>query len=440
MSLIIIFSCIALLIVLITAFKINAFLSFLIISILAGALLGMDPATITSNVQKGIGDMLGSLVIVVVCGAMLGKLAADSGAAQRIASGLMKTFGQRYIQWALVLTGFIIGIPLFYNVGFVLVVPLIFSVAYKYKLPVVYIGLPMLAALSVTHGFLPPHPSPTALVGQFGADMGRTLLYGILIAIPTVVVAGPFFARTVKRMRPDIPDTFTADPIPDDKLPSLWISIFSSLLPVILLTITTVLSGAVTEEGALKSFITFISDPAIVMILSLAVATYTLGLRMKFSMPKVMGIYAEAVKDIGMLLLIMSGAGALKQILVSSGVSQEIVTLLGGVDIHPLMLGWFIACAIRVCVGSATVAGLTAASIMLPMIGLPGVDPNLMVLAIGAGSLMFSHVNDAGFWLFKEYFNLSIKDTILSWSIMESIVAIVGIMGVMTVHYLKILI
>ena len=270
--------------------------------------------------------------------------------------------------------------------------------------------------------------------------MGQTLLYGILIAIPTVVVAGPIFARTVKRMKPDIPDTFTAEPIPEDKLPSLGISIFSSLLPVILLTLTTVLNGAVTEKGPLKSVIVFISDPAIVMILSLEVATYTLGLRMKFSMPKVIGIYAEAVKDIGMLLLIMSGAGALKQILVSSGVSQEIVTLLSGVDIHPLMLGWFIACAIRVCVGSATVAGLTAASIMLPMINLPGVDPNLMVLSIGAGSLMFSHVNDAGFWLFKEYFNLSIKDTILSWSLMETIVAIVGIIGVMTVHYLRVLV
>jgi Gnt-I system high-affinity gluconate transporter len=439
MSLIIIFSCIALLIILITAFKINAFLSFLVISILAGALLGMDLATITTHVQKGIGDMLGSLVIVVVCGAMLGKLAADSGAAQRIASGLMKLFGRRYIQWALVLTGFIIGIPLFYNVGFVLVVPLIFSVAYKYKLPVVYIGLPMLSALSVTHGFLPPHPSPTALVGQFGADMGKTLLYGILIGIPTVVVAGPLFARTLKWMNPQIPDTFTAETIPEEKLPSLGISIFSSLLPVILLMITTVLNSTIQEPGALKTTILFISDPAIVMIVSLMVATYTLGLRMNFSMTKVMGIYAEAVKDIGMLLLIMGGAGALKQILISSGVSNEIVALLADVDIHPLMLGWFLACAIRICVGSATVAGLTAASIMLPMIGLPGVDPNLMVLAIGAGSLMFSHVNDAGFWLYKEYFNLSIKDTILSWSLMETVVAIVGIIGVMSLHYIKLM-
>jgi Gnt-I system high-affinity gluconate transporter len=439
MSLIIIFCCIALLIILITAFKINAFLSFLVVSILAGALLGMDLNTITANVQKGIGDMLGGLVIIVVCGAMLGKLAADSGAAQRIASGLMNLFGRRYIQWALVLTGFIIGIPLFYNVGFVLVVPLIFSVAYKYKLPVVYIGLPMLSALSVTHGFLPPHPSPTALVGQFNADMGTTLLYGIMIGIPTVIIAGPLFASTLKRMNPSVLDTFTADPIPEDKLPSLSISIFSSLLPVILLTLTTVLNNMTDDTSEWKKIIHFIGEPAIVMIVSLAVATYTLGLNMNFTMTKVMGIYGDAVKDIGMLLLIMGGAGALKQILIASGVSQQIVTLLGDVDIHPLVLAWIIACVIRVCVGSATVAGLTAASIVLPMIGTPGVDPNLMVLAIGAGSLMFSHVNDAGFWLYKEYFNLSIKDTILSWSLMESIVAIVGIVGVMTIHYLKVM-
>ncbi len=440
MSLIIIIACIALLIVLITAFKINAFLSFLVISILAGTLLGMDLNTITGHVQKGLGDMLGSLVVVVVCGAMLGKLAADSGAAQRIASGLMNLFGPKYIQWALVLTGFIIGIPLFYNVGFVLVVPLIFSVAYKYKFPVVYIGLPMLSALSVTHGFLPPHPAPTALVGQFGADIGKTLFYGIAIAIPTVIIAGPLFSRTLKRMNPVIPDTFTADPVPDSQLPSLGISIFSSLLPVILLTITAVTNNMVPEESFWKDIIVFVSDPAMVMILSLAVATYTLGLRMKFRMSKVMGIYAEAVKDISMMLLIMGGAGSLKQILVASGVSDEVVVLLDGVDIHPLMLGWLIACVIRVCVGSATVAGLTAASIVLPLVSLPGVDPNLMVLAVGAGSLMFSHVNDPGFWLYKEYFNLSIKDTILSWSMMETIVAIVGIAGVMTLHYLKLFI
>ena len=433
MSLLLIFFCIAILVLLITQFKINAFLAFLLVSILAGFLLGIEPTKIIGSVQKGMGDMLGSLIIVVVAGAMLGKIAAESGAAQRIASGLMKLFGEGYIQWALLLTGFIIGIPLFYNVGFVLVVPLIFSVAQKYNLPVVYMGVPLLAALSVTHGFLPPHPSPTALVAQFGADMGTTLFYGILIGLPTSVVAGPFFAKALKNIKAPMLSTFKSADLPESQLPGLGISIFSSLLPVIMLGLTTVLA-MVVMDGPLKTVILVLSDPAIVMIISLAVATYTLGLNMGMKMKRIMDIYVDAVKDITILLLIMGGAGSLKQILVDSGVSAEIATLLNGLDVHPLILGWSIACVIRVCVGSATVAGLTAAGIVLPLLSQPGVDPNLMVLAVGAGSLMFSHVNDAGFWLFKEYFNLSIKDTIRSWSLMETIVSITGLVGVMIMN------
>lgn len=437
MSILIIVFCIAILIVLITQFKISAFLSFLIVSILAGLLLGIEVSKITTSIQKGLGDMLGSLVIVVASGAMLGKLAAESGAAQQIATGMMKLFGERYIAWALMITGFIIGIPLFYNVGFVLVIPLIFSVAYKYKLPAVYIGVPMLASLSVTHGFLPPHPSPTALVGQFHADMGTTLMYGILIGIPTAILAGPFFAKTLKNLVSTPLQTFKAEELPADKLPGLGISIFSTLLPVILIALTTILGNVVKEPGILKTIITFFSDAAIVMILALAVATYTIGLRLGMSMKKVMNVYEQAVKDIASLLLIMGGAGTLKQILTDSGVSNEIAILLNGMDVHPLLLGWFIACVIRLCVGSATVAGLTAAGIIMPLMARPDVDPNLMVLSIGAGSLMFSHVNDGGFWLFKEYFNLSIKDTMRSWSLMETIVSIAGLVGVMTIAYLK---
>lgn len=431
MSLLLIIVCIAILVLLITYFKINAFLAFLIVSILAGFLLGIEPAKIIGSVQKGMGDMLGSLIIVVVAGAMLGKLAAESGAAQRIAGGMMKLFGASYIQWALLITGFIIGIPLFYNVGFVLVIPLIFSVAQRYNFPVVYIGVPMLAALSVTHGFLPPHPSPTALVAQFGADMGTTLFYGILIGFPTAIIAGPLFSKAVKNIKAPMLSTFKSADLPESKLPGLGVSILSSLLPVILLAITTILAMSEIENPSLKTSIAFFSDPAIVMIISLAVATYTLGLRMGMKMQRIMDIYVDAVKDITILLLIMGGAGSLKQILIDSGVSAEIATLLNGLDVHPLILGWTIACVIRVCVGSATVAGLTAAGIVLPLLAQPGVDPNLMVLAVGAGSLMFSHVNDSGFWLFKEYFNLSIKDTIKSWSLMETIVAIAGIIGVM---------
>src|SRR5882762_5770786 len=210
---------ILLLIALITWGKLNAFLAFLIVSLTTGLLLGIPLRTITSSVYKGIGDTLGQLSIVIVLGAMLGKLVAESGAAQRIATVMMDLFGEKYIQWALMVTGFIIGIPLFYNVGFVLMVPLIFSVVYKYKLPAVYIGLPMLAALSVTHGFLPPHPSPTALVGMFHANMGTTLVYGLMLAIPAIILAGPVFAKTLKNIPSSPLDTFRAEDMPSDKLP-----------------------------------------------------------------------------------------------------------------------------------------------------------------------------------------------------------------------------
>jgi Gnt-I system high-affinity gluconate transporter len=434
MSIIIVLLCIALLVVLIAYFKLNPFLAFLFISILAGLLLGIPVGAIGGSVQKGIGDMLGGLIIVIVAGAMLGKLVAESGAAEKISSGLMNVFGDRYIHWALMITGFIIGIPLFYNVGFVLVIPLIFSVVYRYKLPVVYVGLPMMAALSVTHGFLPPHPSPTALVAQFHADMGTTLLYGIIVAIPTVIIAGPLFAKSLKNIDSKLPTTFEPKSQSSGKQPGLLNSVLSSLLPVVLLSITTIFKPDAEDKGILADVLTLVGDPVIALLISLSVATFSLGVSMGMSMKKIMDVYTDAVKDIAMILLIMGGAGALKQVLIDSGVSQDIVSLLGGANVHPLVLGWLIAAVIRVCVGSATVAGITAAGIIAPLLLQTNVDANLMVLSIGAGSLMFSHVNDTGFWLFKEYFNLSIKDTIRSWSVMESIVAIAGLVGVMILN------
>jgi Gnt-I system high-affinity gluconate transporter len=437
MSLFIVLLCIAFLILLISYFKVNAFLAFLIISILAGWWLGMEPTNIIASVQKGIGDTLAGLVIVIVCGAMLGKLTAESGAAQQITSGLMKLFGERYIQWALMTTGFIIGIPLFYNVGFVLVVPLIFTVAYKYKLPVIYTAIPMLAALSVTHGFLPPHPSPTVLIDQFHADMGTTLFYGVLIAIPSVIIAGPVFSGTLKTLVTPQIKTFEPPAIEQAKLPGLANSIFSALLPVLLLALTSLPWHKVIESETLKVVITFFSNPAVIMVVCLLTVTFTLGLGQGMTMKRVMDIYGEAVKDIAMMLLIMGSAGALKQVLVDSKISDEIALALSTFELHPLLLAWLMACVIRVCVGSATVAGPATAGIIAPLMkNWPDIDPSLMVLSIGAGSLMFSHVNDSGFWLFKEYFNLSIKQTIRSWSLMETVVSLCGIIGVMIIHYL----
>ena len=431
MSLLIVACCIAILILLIAWAKVNPFLAFLIVSLLAGWWLGIPVADLTKSVKKGIGDMLGELVIIICIGAMLGKIVAESGAAQKISNVLMKTFGEKYFQWAMMITGFIVGIPLFYSVGFVLLIPLIFSVVYQTKLPAVYVGLPMLAALSVTHGFLPPHPSPSALVAQFNANLGITLLYGIVISIPAIILAGPVFAKTLKNIKSVPLQTFQPKNIPASQLPGSFNSFFSSLLPVVLLIITTALPFIISVEGNAKAVISFFGDAVIVMLLSLIVATWSLGLANGKTMKEIMNFYGEAVKDVAIILLIVAGAGALKQIFIDSGVSKEIGDLLKNMTINPIILGWLIAAVIRVCLGSATVAGLTAAGIMAPVLVGSSSNPNLMVLAIGAGSLMFSHVNDSGFWLFKEYFNLSIKDTIRSWSVMESIVSVVGLIGVL---------
>ena len=434
MTFLIIVASIISLILLITWGKINPFLAFLVVSIIAGLLLGIPLTAISKSVTKGIGDTLGTLVVVIVLGAMLGKLVAESGAAERISSSLVKTFGQKNIHWALMLTGFIVGIPLFYNVGFVLLVPLIFSISYKYKLPAVYTGLPMLAALSVTHGFLPPHPSPAALVAQFNANMGKTLLYGIPLAIPAIILAGPIFARTLKNIKSTPLETFQHESIPEDKLPSVGNSFFTSLMPIFILTITTSLLFIYKEDSIEKNVITFIGDPVIVMLAAVGIATFTLGINMGKSMKSVMKVYAEATKDVALILLIISGAGIFKQVLLDSGVSGQIAGALQAFNVHPLILGWLIAAALRLCLGSATIAGLTAAGIVAPLAVQSHVDPNLMVLSVGDGSLLFSHVNDPGFWLFKEYFNLSIKDTIRSWSIMETIVSVVGLVGVLLLN------
>ena len=436
MTLLTIAICIGLLVLLITWGKINPFLAFLVVSIIAGIATGIPIENISKSLQKGIGDMLGSLVIVIALGAMLGKIVAESGAAQRIASVMMNIFGEKHIHWGLVCTGFIIGIPLFYNVGFVLMIPLIFSVVNQYKLPAVYVGLPMLASLSVAHGFLPPHPSPAALVAQFNANMGITLLYGFAIAIPAIIIGGPLFATTLKKIPSKPLTTFQNETLPEEELPSTFNSFFTALLPVFLLAFTTIAAVYTKNNPTLKSIGSFIGDPQIVMLISVALATYSLGIKMGFTMRKIMDYYTHAVKDVSMILLITGGAGALKQVLIESGVSNEIGNILKELPLNPLIIGWLAAAVIRICVGSATVAGLTTAGIIAPMVQQTGVNPELMVLAIGSGSLMFSHVNDPGFWLFKEYFNLSIKDTIRSWSIMESIVSVVGIIGVMVLNFL----
>jgi Gnt-I system high-affinity gluconate transporter len=395
----------------------------------------MGLENVVKSIETGIGNILGMLVLILGFGAMLGKLVADSGAAQRITSKLVSSFGKKNIQWAVVIAGFIVGIPMFYSVGFVILVPLIFTVAASTGLPLLYVGLPMLASLSVTHGFLPPHPAPTGIATIFNASIGKTLLYGIIVAIPAIIIAGPLFARTIKNIKATpLKEFYNPVVLKDEEMPGMGISIFTALLPVILIGVSTILNFILPHDFPAKNIILFLGNPVIAMLIAVLVAIYTLGLNRGKSMDQVMDSISSAVTGITMVLLIIAGSGALKQILIDSGVSQFIAESLKDSSISPLILAWLIATAIRVSVGSATVAGLTAAGIVFPLVSETGVSPELMVLAIGSGSLMLSHVNDSGFWLFKEYFNLSIKETLSTWTVMETTVGVVGLIGVLILN------
>jgi len=345
------------------------------------------------------------------------------------------SFGKKNVQWAVVLAGFVVGIPMFYTVGFVILIPLVYTVAASTGLPLIYVGLPMLSALSVTHGFLPPHPAPTAIANMFQADFGKTLLYGIIIAIPSIIVAGPLFTRTIKKIKGSpLKEFHNSTILKDEEMPSFGISIFTALLPVLLIAFTTLTLQYVPEGNKYREVLQFFGDPSIAMLVSVLVAIYTLGLAQGKKMTELMDTISKGISSITMVLLIIAGAGALKQILIDTGVGDHIASLMIESSISPLILGWLIATVIRVCVGSATVAGMTAAGIIFPIIESSDVSPELMVIAIGAGSLMLSHVNDGGFWLFKEYFNLSVKETLSTWTVMETIVGIMGIIGVLILN------
>lgn len=434
MSFIILLGGIIVLILLLTWARLNAFLAFLIVSIGMGLCNGMNMDRIVTAIEKGVGDILGSLTIILCMGAMLGKLIAENGAAQKITTSLVNAFGKNKIMWAMVLTAFIVGIPLFFDVSFVLMVPLLISISKRYNVPVVYISLPAVAALSVTHGYLPPHPAPTALVSQYHADLGMTLIYGLCIAIPAVIIAGPVFAPTLKKYRNPPPDTFVPKDLKDEELPGFLNSIFTTFLPVLLIAVATVCKLFLPADNNIVKFFSAIGNPPIAMIIAVFYALYSLGLRRKKPMSVLMNHLIDAIKDISIILLIIAGSGAMKEILTETGLNVQIASLLDKLHVHPLLAAWSIAAGIRIALGSATVAGLTTAGIIAPIIATSGVDPNLMVLATGAGSLIFGHVNDGGFWLFKEYFNLSLKETFLTWSVMETIVSVIGLIGVFVLN------
>ncbi|WP_316832694.1 gluconate:H+ symporter [Pedobacter aquatilis] len=428
MSLFIVLAGILLLFVMIIK-KMNPMIALLITAIITGLFLGMSASKVMSSISNGIGSTLGSMVMVLALGAMMGKLIEDSGAAKKIVFILIKLFGRKNIQWAVLLTGLLVGIPLFYNAGFVVLIPLVFAIASATGLPKLYIGIPMAAALSVTHGFLPPHPGPVALAAIFHADIGKTLIYGLLLSIPIAIIAGIFFPRLIiKRETGLIQNGFFMSV--DEQLPSGLKSFATALLPVLLIVAGTI-GTAIHNEYLLKPVFIFLSDPTAALLIAVVITV----LVQQTSIEKTMEYCVEGVKSIAMIILIIAAGGAFKQILVDSGVGETVKLITADLNLSPLFLAWLITAALRITLGSATVAALTASGIVLPLIG-AGASPELMVLSVGAGSLMFSHVNDTGFWMFKEYFNLSLKETFKTWTMMESIVSLLGLLGVMLINLL----
>ncbi|MBF0774915.1 gluconate permease [Mammaliicoccus sciuri] len=421
--------------------KLNTFVSLIITAMLTGIMLGMPLSKVIGTIETGMGSTLGHIALIFGLGAMLGKLLADGGGATRIAHTLINKFGQKRIQWAVVTASFIIGIALFFEVGLVLLIPIVFTIAKESKVSTLYLGIPMTAALSVTHGFLPPHPGPVMIAKEFGADIGQVLLFGFIVAIPVTIIAGPIFTRFAKKA---IPEAFTKSgdlaslgkqkTFNIDETPSFGISALTALLPVFIMLISTIvdlLTGSPENPQGILGFISFIGEAGTAMLISVLFAIYSMGLKRGYKVTEVMDTLTNAIYPIGMMLLIIGGGGAFKQILIDGGVGKTVESLFTDTAMSPILLAWIVAAVLRLALGSATVAAISTVGIVMPLLESSDANLALVVLATGAGSVIASHVNDAGFWMFKEYFGLTMKETFLSWTLLETVISVSGIIFIL---------
>ena len=431
-SIIILTASIILLLLLITVVKFNAFISLVLATLFVGICNGMALSKIITSLSNGIGSTLGSTLLILGFGVLFGSILSETGAAQKISIGLINLFGVKKVKFAMVVTGFVVGIAMFYNAGFIVLIPLVFSVALNTGQPLVYLGIALTSTLSVTHGFLPPHPGPSTIAVLFKADIGKTLLYGIIVAIPAIIMAGLVFPEFIRHIKANPPkEMFTAKHFESHEMPGFASSFFIALIPVLLMGLATLSVFFLPATSPLLNIFKFIGEPGIAMLFALLVAIFVLGVGRGIKMKPLMERSGSSLNALTTILLLIAAGGAFKQILIDSGTGNAVIDLFKNSTISPLILGWLIATLIRIALGSATVAGLTAAGIVQPLIATMHVNPELMVLSIGAGSLMCSHVNDTGFWMFKEYFGLSVKDTFKTWSVMETIVGTMGLIGVL---------
>jgi gluconate:H+ symporter, GntP family len=421
------------LVLLIAVGKLNPFLSLLVVSLALAAATGMPLGNIVSSFETGTGNTLGHIAIIVGLGTMLGKMMAESRASDRIAETLIQLFGEKRVPWSMMCAGLVVGLPVFFEVGFVLLVPIAFTVARRTRTSLILVGLPMVAGLSVVHGLVPPHPAAMLAVEIFHADVGRTILYALLIGIPSAIVAGPIYARFIAPrivLDPHNPmaDEFAEQDL-DRRLPGFAISMATILLPVLLMLLGS-WAGVLTTPGSrANKALLFLGSADIALVVAVLISFVTLGLMRGFSRETILRFSNECLAPTATITLLIGAGGGFGRILQDSGVSQAIVSVALHAHVSLLLLGWLVAALIRLATGSATVALTTAASIVAPILThTPSVRPELLAIATGAGSLVFSHVNDGGFWLVKEYFNMSVIDTMKTWSISETIISILALL------------
>ncbi|GAV10638.1 GntP family permease [Paenibacillus sp. chi10] len=420
------------LIVFIAKLKWNPFVTLLISALMLGLLTGMKPQDVVQSITQGLGGTLGTIAIVIALGTMLGKMMAESGGAEQIATTLIDKFGESRVHWAMLLVGFIVGIPVFFEVGVILLIPIVFTVARKTNKSLLQIGIPILAGLSTVHGLVPPHPAPMIAIDAYQADLGRTILYSLLVGIPTAIIAGPLFGKFIGKRIQLQPPAKLAEQFAqksDRPLPSFGITLFTILLPVILMLIGSV-ADIVDPQGlsSLAVLCKFIGHEIIALLIAVVFSFFSLGYARGFKKEEISRFTSECLAPTATIILIIGGGGAFKQVLINSGVGGAIAELATQANINVILFAWFVAALIRVATGSATVAMTTAAGIVAPVLAMtPGVPVELVVLATGAGSIVLSHVNDAGFWMVKEFFNMSVPETLKSWTVMETILSVVGL-------------
>jgi gluconate transporter len=407
-------------------FKWHAFISLTVATIFLALFSGLSMDKIVSGYETGVGGTLGHLVGILALGTILGKMMAESGAGIQIADFFIKKFGVKKLPWAMMLAGFITGIPVFFEVGILIILPLVISIHKTSKQNILLIALPAIAGLSIVHGLVPPHPGAVAAISIYNANLGRVLLYSLLIAIPSVIIAGPLFAKWVhKRVIPEGEPELIRIKVPKN-LPGTGISFLIILLPVILIIFSSFAPYFGFSAGITK-FLSFIGSPLIALLISCFAAFYFLGIRQGYDKNEIKKFTEECLLPVGSILAIIGAGGGFKQILIDSGVATTIADMSHHMNLSPLVLAFIIAGLIRIATGSATVALTTAAGIVAPIVkSMTGVNLELLVIVTGAGSLMFSHVNDAGFWMVKEYLGLSVKETFKTWTVLETILSFVA--------------